>query len=101
MTNTAFHVQGRAITAEQRDAGIAAMRGTFRADAVRRALARAGVDDEPGRQWTVERAANRLMQAERKAGRIRAINNKVWEETSHSWQFPKPDTKGARDGRSE
>jgi DNA primase len=81
MSGVAFHVQGRAITVEQCDAGIAAMRGTFRADAVRRALERAGVEDEPGRQWTVERAANRLMQVERKAGRIRAINNKVWEET--------------------
>lgn len=84
MSGVAFYVQGRAITAEQRDAGIAAMRGTFRAHDVRFALARAGVEDEPGKEWagTVSRAADRLMQAERKAGRVRAINNKVWEETN-------------------
>jgi len=70
----AFRVGSVGITAEQRDAGIAAMHGRFRAWDVRGALTRAGVPYE-----ALDRAADRLLQAERRAGRIRAINNRNWE----------------------
>lgn len=82
MSDVAFFVQGRGITVAQRDAGIAAMQGQFKAWDVRHAMARAGVDDEPGQQYTLERAADRLMQAERRRGNIRAINNKNWEKVA-------------------
>ena len=68
----AFTVKGENISAEQRDAGLAAMRGRFNAWNVRGALSRAGVEN-------TDRAADRLMQAERKAGRIRAVDNRNWE----------------------
>jgi hypothetical protein len=82
MTDIAFTVHGRGITVAQREAGMAAMQGQFRALDVRAALARAGVEDEPGQFHTAERAADRLMQAERKRGTIRAINNKNWERVA-------------------
>ena len=56
------------------DAGLAAMVGRFRMADVRSAMYRAGCVD-----GSADRAADRLLQKERKAGRIRAINNKVWE----------------------
>lgn len=69
-------VQGFAVTDEQQKAGIAAMAGEFTASNVRRALVLAGVPAGP--DYTLERVADRLMQRERRAGRIRAINNKTW-----------------------
>jgi hypothetical protein len=79
----AFSVQGVPITAAQRDAGIAAMMGQFKASDVRRALRLAGVPDRTeAYSYLIERVADRLMQAERKAGRIRAINNKTWERVA-------------------
>jgi hypothetical protein len=71
----AFTVQGEPITPAQRDAGLAAMRGRFKAANVREALSRAGVEN-------IDRAADRLMQGERKAGRIRAVDNKNWEKSA-------------------
>lgn len=67
-----MRVLGHTITDEQIAAGLAAMKGRFRAHDVRRAMAKAGVKE-------TDRAADRLMQSERKAGRIRAVNNKLWE----------------------
>lgn len=67
-----MRVHGVEITREQIEAGMAAMVGQFRAHDVRVAMSRAGVKE-------TDRAADRLMQFERKAGRIRAVNNKVWE----------------------
>jgi len=75
----AFVVAGIPVTAEQRDAGIAAMRGQFKAWDVRGALSRAGVPFE-----ALDRGADRLLQAERRAGRIRAVNNRNWEATTHA-----------------
>lgn len=78
--SAAYTVKGVAITAEQRDAGVAAMKGRFTKNEVRHALILAGVPvSMPHETWLADRAADRLMQAERKAGRIRAINNKNWE----------------------
>ena len=71
MSEIAYTVQGRPITVAQRDAGLAAMAGTFRAGKIASAMARAGVIDLPGQSYTAERAADRLIQFERKAGRIR------------------------------
>ena len=79
----AFTVQGVGVTAEQRAAGIAAMTGSFTKNDVRNALIRAGVPvDMPHADYIADRAADRLCQAERKAGRIRAINNKNWERVA-------------------
>lgn len=82
MSEIAFHVQGRAVTVEQREAGLAAMVGEFQAVDVRAALARAGVEDEPGQSYTVERAADRLMQPQRRCGCIRAVTNKLWRSVA-------------------
>lgn len=88
----AFTVSGIGITVAQRDAGLAAMRGQFRAIDIAGALLRAGVPQKNDEytsyprplsmDWIPERAADRLLQAERKAGRIRAVNNKNWERIS-------------------
>jgi hypothetical protein len=66
-------VCGETITLEQIEAGLAAMRGRFNAWHVRGSLSHAGVVN-------TDRAADRLMQAERKAGRIRAVDNRNWEK---------------------
>jgi hypothetical protein len=68
-------VYGIEITTAQRDAGRAAMRGEFRMTQVVDALMCAGVPDG---NFVAARAADRLLQSERKAGRIRAVNNKLW-----------------------
>jgi hypothetical protein len=60
------------VTDEQLAAGVAAMKGEFRMSDVRSALFRAGVTE------CHDRAADRLLQRERKAGRIIAVNNKLW-----------------------
>jgi hypothetical protein len=61
-------VYGTEITNEQLAAGREAMRGTFTMHAIIRALVLAGVDcGEP----VVGRAVDRLLQNERKAGRIK------------------------------
>lgn len=59
------------ITDDQIAAAVAAMKGDFKSWHVRTALARAGVQN-------TDRAADRIMQRERKAGRIVAVNNKNW-----------------------
>lgn len=78
----AFTVHGFNVTVAQRDAGLAAMQGTFTGNDVGRALVNAGVEDLPGQSYTVGRAADRMLQAERKAGRIRVAKGKgrgAWE----------------------
>lgn len=69
-------VYGYDVTQEQIKAGLAAMAGQFRMTEVVGAMMRAGV---PDRGAIAGRAADRLLQKERKAGRIRAVNNKLWE----------------------
>ena len=68
-------VHGTEITAEQIAAGDAAMTGDFKLSDVRGALLRAGV----GHGAVADRAADRLLQKARKAGRIRAVNNRNWQ----------------------
>jgi hypothetical protein len=63
--------------AKIRDAGLAAMVGTFTYHDIQAAMARAvGPSDR------IYRAADRLLQAERKAGRIRTTpgNKRKWEQ---------------------
>lgn len=69
-------VYGVEVTDEQQAAGVAAMSGSFTMMDVLGALAQAGV---PARRGVAARAADRLLQRERKAGRIRAVNNKNWQ----------------------
>jgi hypothetical protein len=69
-------VYGEQIRDEQISAALAAMVGEFRCSDIENALVRAGVR-EPGA--VAMRAADRLLQRERKAGRIRAVNNRLWE----------------------
>jgi hypothetical protein len=69
-------VYGEQISDEQISAALAAMVGEFRMTDVLGAIRRAGVSDTPG---VAERAVDRLLQRERKAGRIRAVNNRLWE----------------------
>lgn len=81
----ALTVHGFEVTAEQRDAALAAMSATFSGNDVGRALVRAGVTDLPGQSYTVGRAVDRLLQSERKAGRIRVAKGKgrgMWERVS-------------------
>lgn len=79
----AFTVYGVPITIRQRDAALAAMTEEFPAYAVDRALVGAGVPwFVPGsNQPCVSEAANRLLQFERKAGRIRYIGKSKWIKT--------------------
>lgn len=70
-------VFGCEITKEQLERGIARMTGDFGKNDIAGALARAGV---PTAKWIADRAADRLLQAERKAGRIYAINNRTWRK---------------------
>lgn len=82
MSEIAFTVHGFGITVEQRDKALAAMTGTFSGNDVGRVLAKAGVKDLPGEAYTVGRAVDRLLQSERKAGRIRVAKGKgrgMWE----------------------
>lgn len=77
-------VQGVEITEEQLQAGMAVMVGPrFTSHDVRVALSRVGVAEgtRPA-DYLLERVADRLMQRERKRGRIRAVTNKLWESTS-------------------
>jgi hypothetical protein len=71
-------VYGVEITEEQIAAGIAAMAGDFTILKVQIALQRAGV---PRDGAVASRAADRLLQRERKAGRIVAVNNRNWTAT--------------------
>jgi hypothetical protein len=73
-----MRVLGTEITDEQIAAGVAAMRGHFRMADVFGALQRAGVKGT----GVADRAADRLLQRERKAGRIRAVNNRLWIGTA-------------------
>lgn len=73
----AYTVQGVGITAKQRDAGLAAMTGDFSKNDVAGAMIRSGV---PSRDWVGDRAADRLLQSERKAHRIYAISNRAWRK---------------------
>lgn len=92
-TSIAFTVCGVGITARQRDVGLAAMRGRFRAMDVAGALLKAGVPQRDPRvywprpasaEYIPERAADRLLQAKRKAGRIRPITNRLWERSDEA-----------------
>ena len=73
----AYTVQGIGITAAQRDAGLAAMVGDFSKNNVASAMCRAGV---PWDNWVADRAADRLLQTEKKAGRIYTISNRAWRK---------------------
>jgi hypothetical protein len=74
-------VRGYELTDEQITAGVAAMRDTFVMMDIVGALSRAGV---PTAHWIANRAADRLLQNERKAGRIYAVNNKNWANVRDS-----------------
>ena len=72
------------ITPEQVVAGEAAMKGAFKASDVAAAMIRAGVPAFDERQshacrHVATRAADRVLQKARKAGRVRAVNNRNWE----------------------
>ena len=67
-------VQGHTVTPEQEAAALAAMRAPFMAACVARVVAAAGV---PSADYTANRVADRLIQRERKAGRIR-LAPKPW-----------------------
>lgn len=69
---------GVEITAEQLAAGRAAMTGTFRMHDVTAALARAGVPARP--DYLAGRTADKLLQRERRAGRIKVNpdNKREW-----------------------
>ena len=73
-------VYGYEITPEQDAAAVSAMRGNFRAGAVETALTRSGV---PDREGIIGRAADRILQRERRAGRIRTnpANKCEWIST--------------------
>ena len=78
--SAAYTVKGVGISAEARDAGVTAMQGRFTKNDVRNALVQAGVPYSiEGEPWLADRAADRLCQAERRAGRIRAVTNRLWE----------------------
>ncbi len=64
-----MNVYGTQLTTDQIAAAKAAMRGTFRTHDIEVALARTGVADS----LVMSRGADRLLQAERRAGRI-AVN---------------------------
>lgn len=70
-------VQGTTVTEEQQRAARAAMIGEFTAADVRHALAMAGIRST-GTDYLNERVADRIMQKERRAGRIEAVTNKLW-----------------------
>ena len=70
-------VHGVEITDEQIAAGLAAMSGEFRFSDVQAALIRAGVAYDGDVSM---RAADRLLQRERKADRITAVSSKLWAE---------------------
>ena len=65
------------ITAEQIAAAVNAMRGEFRMNDVVVAIIRAGVPQG----HVASRAVDRLLQRERRAGRILTVNNKLWRAT--------------------
>lgn len=70
-----MRVYGVEVTEDQLCAGVAAMNGEFRMSDVLKALTAAGV---PYPHGVAGRATDRLLQRERKAGRIVAVNNKLW-----------------------
>jgi hypothetical protein len=74
-----MRVYGVEVTEDQLRAGVAAMIGEFRMSDVLNALTAAGVSYPRG---VAGRAADRLLQRERKAGRIVAVNNKLWRATA-------------------
>jgi acyl CoA:acetate/3-ketoacid CoA transferase alpha subunit len=76
-----FKVQGFDVTTVHVEAGMAVMVGNFTANEVGRAMAKAGVKDLPGQSYTVGRAADRLLQRERRAGRIKFAAG-TWEKVS-------------------
>jgi len=71
------NVKGVKITEQQLAAARAAMSGAFRMVDVTHALVRAGV---PNFHYTADRAADRLLQLERRAGRIKVNpdNKREW-----------------------
>ncbi len=74
-----MNVLGTVISEQQIAAGNAAMVGQFRLSDVVHALTRAGV---PHDNYVAGRAADRLLQKARKAGRISAVTNKLWRSTA-------------------
>lgn len=89
-TSRGMTVIGVTITERQLRAGLSAMNDTplFTHGDVRNRLARAGVPvcaKRPGGMFTYDtdnpasRCADRLLQAEKKAGRVRFIGNGYWE----------------------
>ncbi|QPQ55553.1 hypothetical protein IC614_02830 [Allosphingosinicella flava] len=81
--------EGYTFTEEQVNSGLAAMTGQFRASDIENALEQAGVPRShhlDGR-WgglgvPCMRGADRLLQRERKAGRITHLGNGIWERIS-------------------
>lgn len=83
MSAIAFTVQGFGVTLDQRAAALKAMTGRFRARDIARVLTKAGVTDAPGQTYTLERVVDRLLQSERKAGRIRTTTPRgMWERVA-------------------
>jgi hypothetical protein len=76
----AFTVLGVGITAEQRDAALAVMHQPFVAMQVEGAFMRAGV---PRAEGIAMRAADRLIQSERKAGRIKFRAGQWWPTSAN------------------
>ena len=70
---------GRVITDAQIQAGLERMQGIFRASDITWALIMAGVQQN---KFVADRSADKLLQRERRAGRIRTTTNKrYWERT--------------------
>ena len=77
-----MRVKGREIPQPVLDAGLRAMRGEFTSATVQMAIVRTAgkeFDWGPAEDWVLDRTANRLLQRERKAGRIRFIAGS-WRE---------------------
>jgi hypothetical protein len=68
-------INGHTLTAEQEAAMIAAMTGTFTMYVVQRAAAETGVPDNCNM-----RSADRILQRERKAGRIKHVGVGKWQK---------------------
>jgi len=67
-------VQGYEVTPEIENACLSAMQGEFRALQIAQAAIRAGVPDRGSS--IPDRVADRLLQRERKAGRIKRVGNR-------------------------
>lgn len=71
-----MQVNGKDIAPEHIEAGLAAMIGNFTYASIQSAMKRAGCGDE------AYRAADKLLQRERKAGRIQTVGSRTWSRTS-------------------